>query len=392
MSKIGEEIQTGTVVIGGGFAGLSTAYHLALSDQREVVVIERDAAAGRHASGRNAGMIRQTVSDPVLAHLARLGRDALAAAAGSWKGVGFRSEGSLLVAESWDRAKLEAIEAASRREGIPVRWLEPRDASKRVPVLEGARFSLALFCPTDGKISIDALLAGFLKEISRRGVKVFYGHPLESVERVGDRFLVSAGGRLFVARRVVNAAGAWAADVGRRAQGTPVPLKAYRRHLYFTAPIAAPPGWPFVWDVSHDLYFRPVEGGALLMSPCDKELFTLEDPSVKAEGLDPEMKAAMKKKLAHFSERLGRVRLASGKAGLRTMAPDGRFVVGEDPALPGFFWVAGLGGHGVTTCFSVGRVAADLVMGRKVNPAVKKALSPARFAGAKAKKGAYAAA
>ena len=56
-------------------------------------------------------------------------------------------------------------------------------------------------------------------------------------------------------------------------------------------------------------------------------------------------------------------RLTKARSGLRTMTPDGRFVVGSDPKVPDFFWVAGLGGHGVTTCFSVGRLAADLISG-----------------------------
>ena len=62
------------------------------------------------------------------------------------------------------------------------------------------------------------------------------------------------------------------------------------------------------------------------------------------------------------------------------MTPDGRFVLGEDPLLPGFFWVAGLGGHGVTTSFSVGRLAASLILKEKTDPFLVKSFSPARFA------------
>lgn len=72
-------------------------------------------------------------------------------------------------------------------------------------------------------------------------------------------------------------------------------------------------------------------------------------------------------------------RAARPKSGLRTMTPDGRFVIGEDKKQKGFFWVAGLGGHGVTTCFSVGDLAARMVLGKNVDKKLRKALSPGRF-------------
>ena len=59
-----------TLIIGGGVAGLSTAYFLGQSGERSVLVLEQEKSLGGHASGRNAGMLRQALSDPVLAQLA----------------------------------------------------------------------------------------------------------------------------------------------------------------------------------------------------------------------------------------------------------------------------------------------------------------------------------
>ena len=50
-------------------------------------------------------------------------------------------------------------------------------------------------------------------------------------------------------------------------------------------------------------------------------------------------------------------------AGLRSFVPDHRLVLGRDPRAPRVFWAAGLGGHGVTTAWEVGRIVADAVMG-----------------------------
>jgi glycine/D-amino acid oxidase-like deaminating enzyme len=63
----------------------------------------------------------------------------------------------------------------------------------------------------------------------------------------------------------------------------------------------------------------------------------------------------------------------------RTKAPDGRFVIGPDPALDGFVWVAGLGGHGVGCSWAAGRVAAAAFRG--LESELTRAFAPARLTG-----------
>jgi D-arginine dehydrogenase len=61
---------------------------------------------------------------------------------------------------------------------------------------------------------------------------------------------------------------------------------------------------------------------------------------------------------------LGEWRIGTGWACLRTFAPDDRFLIGPDPRSAGLFWVAALGGHGVTASWAVGRLAARTLLGR----------------------------
>jgi len=67
---------------------------------------------------------------------------------------------------------------------------------------------------------------------------------------------------------------------------------------------------------------------------------------------------------------LGNLTVRRSWAGLRTFSMDQGFVIGPDPRLEGFFWVAGLGGHGMTTSAAVGELATDLLLGRSsfINP------------------------
>ena len=187
------------------------------------------------------------------------------------------------------------------------------------------------------------------------------------------------GSRVFNVKMVVNAAGAWAPVASAKAGALSIPLRAYRRHLFISEPFhALDKGWPFVWDLSNNFYFRP-HGQSLLLSACDKREVRDLKNTVKKELIDRAIEAGLKRKLDRFSNKFKSIKIQSTKSGLRTMAPDGRFVIGEDPKLKGFYWVAGLGGHGVTTCFAIGNLASDLILGRKREKLLVDALSPVRF-------------
>ncbi len=370
------------VVIGAGFAGLSTAHHLVKKSVRCIVVLEQEGHLGGHASGRNAGMIRQAVSDPVLARLAAEGRDALQNAKDSgFKDFGFRSIGSLLLAKGKEVSELEKTKKTLRSAGLNSEFLSRDRIARKAPPAKDADFERALFCPSDAVVDIEALLSEFIRILKKKRVPVLCGYKLEAIKRRENGFQILAGGKIFFARKIVNAAGAWAGIVGEKAGAARIPFRAYRRHLFLSAAsVKVNPSWPFVWDLSRHLYFRP-KGKRFLVSPCDKKLFRLDPGKRKntAERLDSEMRKATLRKLKKFSPYFNFLRLKEGKAGLRTMTPDGRFVIGEDPQVPGFFWVAGLGGHGVTTSFSIGRLAADIILGHQKEDSMTKALSPARF-------------
>ncbi|MBI3316104.1 MAG: FAD-binding oxidoreductase [Candidatus Omnitrophica bacterium] len=372
-----------TVVIGAGFAGLSTAVHLAQSGFKDILVLEEDTELGGHASGRNAGMIRQTVSDPFIARLAVEGRRALSRAHTlEWKTLKFLPTGSLLIAKGDATGELDKIQKVLAGEGVATRRFSKKQAGRMVSLIDGGDFEEALYCPSDALVDIGGLLQGFLGMMRRHRIRLFLGHGLRSIRKEKGLFVISAGRRTFTAEILVNAAGAWAGLLSQKAKAARVPLAAYRRHLYISRPsVKVRAHWPFVWDLTHNFYFRPIEGKRLLLSPCDKALFRLKLGSAegRTETLDPRRQKDLMKKLGSFSDHFGFLILERKKAGLRTLAPDGRFVIGEDPKVPGFFWVAGLGGHGVTTSFSVGRFAADLILKKRVDPALARAFSPGRF-------------
>jgi glycine/D-amino acid oxidase-like deaminating enzyme len=362
------------VIVGAGFAGAATAYHLTRRGLTDILLLEQESIPGFHSSGRNAAMIRQCVSDPALAYLARDGAMFLRHLPADWPvPVQFKQQGSLLLGsdEGWEKLKRDAN--AGLRLGIEVELWTPDQAERHVPVLAEAEFDGAIWCATDGIIDVHALLSGYLKTATAKGARIRYGRAVRAVHAMGEPCLeIVTDDEVIRAQVLVNACGAWANKLARMAGAFELPLHPCRRHLFVSPPLDwVDPSWPFVWDVSHDLYFRP-EGEGLLLCACDQEELPPGDPPV-----DASIGELLAEKVQRYFPGLSKVAINKSWAGLRTLTPDGRFVVGWDPAVKSLFWVGGLGGHGVTTSSAVGALAADMIVAGRAREV--EAFSPRRF-------------
>ena len=362
------------VIIGAGFAGAATAYQLSRRGVADILLFEQEAVPGFHSSGRNAAMIRQCVPDPDLIALTRDGSRFLRNLPADWpEPVQYKQNGSLLLGSGEGWAKLRREAEQGRRLGVEMELWSPEQAKRHVPVLKDAQFDGAAWCAVDGILDIHALLSGYLKAAVAAGARIRYGNAVQSIRAAADGFTIVARGEEIKAKVLINASGAWANSIAKLAGAAELPLRPCRRHLFVSPPLPwVDRSWPFVWDVTHDIYFRP-EGEGLLLCACDQTELPAGDPP-----MDDAVKELLAEKIERYMPALSGVSISRGWAGLRTLSSDGRFVIGWDGGVKGFFWVAGLGGHGVTTSAAVGALAADLLLdgpGKK-----SQAFSPERFA------------
>jgi glycine/D-amino acid oxidase-like deaminating enzyme len=125
--------------------------------------------------------------------------------------------------------------------------------------------------------------------------------------------------------------------------------------------------------VDRPFYLRP-ESGGLLMCPCEEAAVPLpprgRQPDTDAAVLEG-LYASLRELAPHLAERP----VTRYWTGLRTFAPDRRFVLGWDPWNPRLFWSAGLGGHGMTSGLAVGALAAERFLQRSAGGL----LDPLRF-------------
>jgi D-arginine dehydrogenase len=367
------------VVVGAGLAGASAARALALRGL-SVLVLEAEGAPGTHSSGRNAAILRRVIEEPSTAALARRGGAALADPPGDLavEHPLLDRHGVMLVAGPGPAG--EALRRAAddaRRAGLAVEDLDPAAAAARAPVLRGSPATVAAWHPGDGTVDVAALLDGMLRSARSRGAVVATGAGLRGVRCEGGS--VSSIDTLRGTVRtglLVDAAGAAADPVAALAGLPPLGLVPRRRHLFHLGanPLVAHAS-PTVWDLERGVYLRP-EGTGVLASPCDEEAFPpgLEEPKVV-----PAVRGLLVDRMEEAFPRYGRFTVRRAWAGLRTFAPDGRFVLGPDPRLKGFAWAAGLGGHGVSTAVAVGEALADLLLDGRTALVDAAAVLPARL-------------
>jgi glycine/D-amino acid oxidase-like deaminating enzyme len=339
--------QAEILIVGGGIAGLSTAYHLACAGCRDVLLLDREELPGFYASGHNAGVGRQLTGRPEHTALAVEGARRLHEA-----GLIDGSGGLLLGAAA---GGTETLAAEAKAFGLPVQ----RGAGA---VLPGLRAVEHLAIPSDGVIDIDRML-GYCAEGARaHGARLQFGWEVQAIHSSAGGFEVETDHGSIHAKRLVNAAGAWCGHVGRMAGGLDIAFKAPRRHLIWSnAP--HPADQPWAWWADRPLYVRP-ESGGLLMCACEEQDIALPHRHAQPEneeGILEDLFGSLRELAPAFSD----LPIARLWCGLRTFAPDRRFVIGYDPINPNLFWVAGLGGHGMTSGLAVGERAARAILGKE---------------------------
>ncbi len=362
-------------IIGAGIAGATTAYALTRQGVRDIVILEKEPIAGVHATGRNAAILRSLISDPALRRIAReSARFYRNPPEGFCSHALLNPVGIFLVSRAEYSQDLLACLGDGHEESTP-RRVDPAQLYERIPALASG-LTTVLYQDDEGVLDVHAILQSFLQGACREGaalrtacearrLRISHGE-LQGIE-------TSAG--FLGAEKIVVAGGGWAADLATSA-GFPLPLVPYRRHLLVTDSIPqVDRRWPVVWILGDEFYFRP-ESGGLLMCGCDAVPIAPE----RGELTDAHEVERIAAKAARWLPTLAAARVARAWAGMRTFAPDQHFVIGADPRLRGLYWVAGLGGHGITCAPVVGEIAAQSITQRSAHPAAF-ALAPDRLLG-----------
>lgn len=366
------------LVVGGGIAGASAAWRLAQSGRTLLIEMETD--TGYHATGRSAACFMEGYGEAQARALTCASRSFFEAPPEGFAQAPLVSLcGALHVAPASDPGALDQMAALLERQLSAYVCEDVTATCARVPILKPEAIAGAVFETDVSHIDVDALLQGFLRGVRANG-EVRKQTPFTQAWRDGDAWLVRAGGDVIACKAIVNAAGAWADEVGRRAGARSVGLRPLKRTaIIVDAPENLNPiKWPLVISTNESFYFKP-EGGRIMCSPCD------ENPAPAEDAAPDEYDVAVAVDRLQSVTALDVKRVRARWAGLRTFAPDRVIVAGEDANARSFFWMAGQGGCGVQTAPALGEMVASLVLTGAPPPSHAlfgvdvEAISPKRF-------------
>src|SRR2546423_1794848 len=350
------------VIIGSGIVGSSVAYHLAQQGCTNVLVLEREAHQGKGSTGKSMGGVRAQFSTPVNIQMSKYSIDFFARFDDV---VGhpadYRAHGYLFCATNENHlAYLKANRERQNALGVTnVEWVTPEDILKMVPQLRVDDILGGTFCPTDGFVDPHSVMMGFMLNAREKGVRLWLDTEVTGIEVETNQIKGVIASRGFVATKVVvNAAGAWAAQIAKMA-GAELPVEPLRRQLVPTEPFdQLPQRFPMVIDMSTGFHFRR-EGKGILLAWNDPD----ETSGFKTE-FDPTF---VEKILTRAASRVpvlaeAGVNPRRAWAGLYEMTPDHHAIIGPALNVDGLYFVNGFSGHGVMHSPASGRITADLIL------------------------------
>ncbi|MFB7914416.1 NAD(P)/FAD-dependent oxidoreductase [Streptomyces sp. NPDC056061] len=375
------------VVVGAGIVGAACAFHAAAAGLGVTVLDRGPVGAGTTSRGEGNILLSDKEPGPEM-ELARLSRDLWDEAAEELgpDTVELEAKGGLVVASTPDAlTALHAFAASQAAVGVctePVERvsdLEPHIASG----LPGG-----VHYPQDAQVQPVLAAAGLLRAAVRRGARVHTGEAIAAVTGPDGRIagVRTADGTVLAADAVVNAAGTWGGEVGRRL-GTPVEILPRRGFVLVTEPL--PP------MIRHKVYSADYVAN---VASCDAGLETscvvegtragtiLIGASRERVGFDTAMNPAVVAALAAQACRLfpflRATHLIRAYRGFRPYCPDHLPVIGPDPRVPGVVHACGHEGAGIGLAPGTGALVTAHLLGRPwrgADPAAHTGLLPDRF-------------
>ena len=359
------------IIVGGGIMGCATAFNLMKADERlKVAVIERDPSYTHASTTLSMSNVRIQFSLKENIQISQYAFEVLEqfeeqmAVDGEQPKIYFHREGNLfLVDEAGHQAAREAFEL-QKSLGCRIEWWSPEKIKHCYPLYAPNHMVGGTFGPDDGYIDAYAVLMGYKAKARSLGA-VFIKDEVEHVTHAAGRITgvtLQSTSSLY-ADVVVNCTGAWGSAVAETA-GIQLPMMPVKRQV-FALDTAVKPTAPLPLTVlPSGLYFRSETGDMILLGKS-----MAEDPTgFNFSWDDKRFMEILWPELAEFVPAFDRLKLVRGWAGLYAVNTlDGNAILGEWPALKGFFLANGFSGHGLQQAPAVGRYLAELVLGLPVS-------------------------
>ena len=362
--------QAQVIIVGGGIAGCSTAYHLTRLGITDVLLLEQ----GQLTCGTTwhaAGLVGQMRPNRNMTRMSKYGIELYAQLeAETGLATGWKQCGSINVAATPERMKVLRRQATLARSfGVEVEVITPQRAGELYPLLRIDDLQGALWIPGDGKANPADLTMSLAKGARNRGVKIAEGVEVTGV--LSDRGRVTgvrtAQGDI-ACEILVNCAGQWARQFGRLA-GVNVPLYSAEHFYIVTDRIeGVHPMLPVMRDPDGFIYYKEEVGGLVMggFEPKAKPWKVDPIPSTfrfELLGEDWDQFEILMTNAIHRTPCLETARVKMLLNGPESFTPDGNFILGEAPEMRNYFVAAGFNSAGIANAGGAGSLIAQWIDG-----------------------------
>ena len=360
--------QARVVIVGGGMAGCSIAYHLAKLGWTDVVLLERaqlTSGTTWHAAGLLT-TLRDTETQTRLAAYSQQLFRRLEEETG--QATGLIECGSIQLALT--PAKAEEMRRgyrAAQSWGIECEEIDATRVKQLWPLAYVGDVQAAFHFPNDGRINPTDVTRSLARGARQAGVAIFEKCPVTSIEQKDGRVtaVISALGRISTGI-VVNCAGMWARQVGRLA-GVDVPLQAAEHYYLISEPVAGVHAkLPILRDPGRSTYIRE-EAGKLMVGIFEDVARPWNVAGVPDDFTFGEIPPDWDRMQPHLERACERIPVLAETGvkllfcGPESFTADHNYLMGEAPNLRGFFVAAGFNSLGILSGGGVGFVMAQWI-------------------------------
>ena len=348
-------------VIGAGIAGASIAAEL--SQQANVILFEKESQPGYHSTGRSAAMYIPSYGPLPIQALTKASGDFFnnpPQAFGNTPLLSPRSE--LLIARDDQLSVLDqfAVEYSGNED---ISTLSTKEVIERCPILKPGYAAAGILDSSGSDINVDALHQYYLSHFKSNGGQLSVKTEIQSLKQRAGTWQIGTDNGDYIARTIINAAGAWCDHIGTLAGAEPIGLIPKRRTA-MTITVSDFPGFdnmPLTADIEELFYCKP-DAGNLLISPAN------ENPSPPCDVQPEELDIAQCIDRIETAFELDVTTIVSKWAGLRSFVDDKCPVVGYSHKINNFFWLAGQGGYGIQSSPALAKLASALALNEPPPP------------------------
>lgn len=364
------------VVIGGGIAGCSVAYHLTEFGWNDIVLLERDQLTSG-TTWHAAGLLGQVGASATITKLRNYSLN-LYKKLQEETGIetGLKQNGSLTVATDTDRLEeLKRQATFAQRFNIQVDEVNIDKITELYPLINTKDIVGGIYIPKDGQADPIGITNVLAKAAKKNGAKLFENCPVKKIlTKNGSIVGVDTIYGKIQCEYIVLATGMWSRQIASDINVS-IPLYPNEHFYILSEPLdGINKSLPVLRDYNNCLYLKEDAGKILvgIFEPNAKPAFTntYKVPDDFSFGelpedfdhFEPYLKNAMKRVPA-----LENVGIRKFFNGPEAFTPDTNYLLGETPEIKNFYVCCGFNSIGIQSAGGAGKVTAEWIINGETN-------------------------